>query len=143
MAYCTYSDVDALMSVTHDGSSVPTSTNVTAFTVDVSAEIDGVAQAAGYVVPITGADGLALLNSYATMGAAVKAWHAGFQSSDAPANVVYWQKSYEDFLMRLRKGDQALPAETIGAGTATVAAFSVPSKSARYWSRKRDRLDAE
>lgn len=143
MAYCTYSDVDALMSVTHDTTTTPTAVTVTDFCADISAELDGVMQAVGYVVPITGATGLALLNSYATMGAAVRAWHAGFQSSNAPANVEYWDTTYRDFLMRLKKGDQTIPDETTEDGTSTPHAFSVAPKAARYWSAKRDQQAAE
>lgn len=143
MAYCTYSDVDALMSITHGASTKPTSTSVTDFCADVSAELDGVLQAVGYVVPITGATGLALLNSYATMGAAVKAWHAGFQSQTAPANVEYWDRTYTDFLKRLKAGDQTIPDEEIGDGTAASVGFSVRPIARRYWADKRDIITNE
>jgi uncharacterized protein YcbX len=136
-AYCTYSDVDALMSVTHSSATLPTATSVTDFCLDVSAELDGVAQAVGYAVPITSTAGLALMNSYATMGAAVKAWHAGFQAQNEPANVAYWREAYEGFLARLRRGEQTIPAESIDDANASNVSFSLSPKSTRYWTNKR------
>jgi hypothetical protein len=126
MAYCTYLDVDALMSVTHTSSTQPTITSVTDFCADVSAELDGVAGAAGYSVPVDSVPGLALMNSYATMGSAVKAWHAGYQAQQEPANVAYWREAYEGFLFRLRRGEQSIPGEVPG-NPETATTFSAPT----------------
>ena len=111
MPYCTVAEVQALTGITYSSITRPTTTEVTEFVSDVAAEIDGVLQAAGYALPITDSAALNLLGRYNKFGAAVQAWHAGFNSNDEPPRVEYWRTAYEAFLNRIRKGEQELPGE--------------------------------
>jgi hypothetical protein len=111
MAYCTTAEVQSLTGLTFSGTSRPTTTEVDEFVSDVAAELDGVLQAAGYTLPITDSDALNLLGRYNKFGSAVQAWHAGYLSNDEPPRVAYWRTAYENFLNRLRKGEQELPGE--------------------------------
>lgn len=109
MAYCTLEDVQRLMQVTFSNTGRPTAEDVNGIIDDISAEIDGVAQATGYVVPITTAQALSMLRSYATYGAAVAAWHAGWVDQSLLPRVEYWTNTYSAFLSRLKNGQQELP----------------------------------
>jgi hypothetical protein len=128
MTYCTLADVAALMNETWTETSRPTRAEVETMCEEVSAELDGVAQAAGYDTPITGADGLALFKRYASFGVAPQAWYARYSGADEPAKVAYWRTTYADFVARLRRGEQLLPAEPVTGAAPT--AFSVGTKRA-------------
>lgn len=115
MAYCTVADVSALMGQTFSVSSRPTTSEVQDAVDQIAAEIDGVAASVGYTVPITSTDGIALLAKYNRFGAAVSAWHTGVISDDEPARVTYWQTQYDNFIARLRRGEQVITGETLNA----------------------------
>lgn len=119
MPYCTPDDVADLMTEAFTETSHPDQDEVTTMCAEVSAELDGVAQAAGYSTPITSAAGLQLFKRYATMGTAPQVWYARYASQDEPARVAYWRTTYADFVARLRRGEQQLPdeAETSGPGS--------------------------
>jgi hypothetical protein len=134
MSYCALSDVQGLMQATFSATSRPTADEVDSIITNIAAEIDGVAQAAGYEVPVTTAQAIAMLKTYNAYGAAVAAWHAGFISDALPPRVEYWNTSYRDFLSRLRKGEQQLPGASI-TGEEDIA-FEIAPQYQRdsYWS---------
>lgn len=116
MPYCTPDDVAALMTEVFTETSHPDQEEAEAMCDQVSAELDGVAQAAGYATPVTTVDGLALLKRYATFGVAPQVWYARYATQDEPARVAYWRTAYADFVARLRRGEQQLPGETETSG---------------------------
>ena len=135
MAYCDVSDVQQLMQVTFSTTSRPTATDAEDLIANISAEIDGVCQAAGYEVPVTGTQAIAMLKLYNTYGAAVACWHAGFITDDLLPRVEYWQTAYRDFLSRLKNGLQQLPGASI-TGEEDIDFDIVPMVSRdNYWSR--------
>jgi len=97
----------------------------------VASEIDGVLQAAGYTLPVTNASALSLLKRYNKFGAAAQAWHSGFTSDDEPPHVRYWRETYENFLARLRRGEQELPGADADEDIAFGIAPAVPRDG--YW----------
>ena len=109
MAYCVVADVEKLMGTQLSATSRPATDDVSDFIDHVAADLDGVAQSAGYTVPATGAQAIALMKRYNIYGAAVAAWHAGFVSDDLPPRVEYWDTQYNNFIARLRRGEQELP----------------------------------
>jgi hypothetical protein len=109
MAYCTVDNVAGLTFMEFTQVSHPSTTEVNDFIANTAADLDGVAQAAGYTVPVTDAQAVALMKKYNTYGAAVAAWHAGYSADNEPARVTRWAKEYDDFIARLRRGDQLLP----------------------------------
>jgi len=134
MAYSTVANVEKLMQVnfTH-GSGRPTYEDVEEMIDDVAADLDGVAQAAGYTVPITSTSGVALMRKYNTYGAAVAAWHAGFVSDTEPARVEFWRSQYEQFIARLRRGEQQLPSEEPESDLDPVFEIVEHPPRDRYW----------
>ena len=115
MAYCTVSDVQDEMGQTFSTTSRPNIEAVEEAIDGVSGEIDGVAQAAGYTLPIVDASALSTLQRYAKFGACAQAWHSGYVSNDEPARVTYWREQYDAFIARLRRGEQQLPGEVPGS----------------------------
>ncbi len=79
------------------------------------AEINGVLKARGYTVPATGSNDVAMLAHYEAMGAAVLAWDARYHSSQDFPNVKRWSEEYQNFLARLRRGEQDL-VDQVSAG---------------------------
>lgn len=128
MAYCTVSDLEAMMGQTFGASTKPTATEVQAAIDETAAELDGVAAAAGYAVPVTGTSSLLTMKRLNQYGAAVNAWHTGVIADDEPARVVYWREAYANFITRLRKGEQTLPDDTPTASPNT--GFSASFKRA-------------
>ncbi len=112
MAYCAVKDVEDLLGTKFSHDSRPPVREVEAMITTTEAELDGVAQAAGYTVPITGTQGVALLKRYAIFGAGVAAWHTMIVDTDEPARVTYWREQYDAFIGRLRRGEQQLPGES-------------------------------
>jgi hypothetical protein len=112
MAYCTFEDVERLMQLTFTLTTRPTQAKVTETITDIDARLDGTAQAAGYVVPVTDPSALALMKTYSTYGTACTTWHAGYASDLTPSRVEYWCQEYRDFLQALRDGEVQLPALT-------------------------------
>lgn len=123
MAYCAIADVEAMLHETYGAGTMPSHARVEDICDNVSAEIDGVLAAAGYTVPVTSAQALALLKSYAEKAAAAEAWHEGHTTDAALPKIEYWEKSYADFLARIRRGEQSLPGITVTADY--VPAFGV------------------
>lgn len=133
MAYCEVADVEKLMGAQFPLSGRPSKEDVEQMIADAAADLDGVAQAAGYDTPVTGISAVALMKRYNTCGAAVAAWHAGYVSEAEPARVEYWRTEYRDFITRLRKGEQDLPGET--SASDLDAAFDIVPATRRdpYW----------
>ncbi len=134
MAYCLLADIQSLMAMTFTTTSRPTTTEVNTAIDTVSAELDGVAAAAGYDLPITNASALELLKRYAIFGAAVSAWHTGFVGDDEPARVTWWNDQYQNFLSRLRRGEQLLPGEVVDDEETIAFAIAPHPQRDRYWS---------
>lgn len=111
-AYCAVTDVESFMqqNFQHDAG-YPTFEDVEGMIVNVAADLNGVAQAAGYDVPVTATAAVALMKRYNILGAAVEAWHSAFISEAEPARVEYWRTQYAQFVARLRRGEQELPTE--------------------------------
>ena len=112
MAYCDVADVEQTMRLTISIDGNPNRADVEEFIDDVAAELDGIAQAAGYTVPVTTTQAVALMKRYNRICAAVATWHAGYISDNSPARVEYWHEQCEGFKNRLRKGEQQLPGLT-------------------------------
>lgn len=138
MAYCDVEDIEKEMQLTVSIGGRPDRDDVDAIIDDVAAELDGIAQAAGYTVPVTGTQAVALMKRYNTICACVAVWHSGFVSDAAPARVDYWDKQCEGFKSRLRKGDQQLPGLTPESDIDP--AFEIvrlPNRD-RYWRTRED-----
>jgi hypothetical protein len=133
MAYCIVKDVEDLMGTKFSHDSRPPVREVESMIATIAAELDGVAQAAGYDVPITGAQGVALLKRYTIFGAGVAAWHTMIVSEDEPARVTYWREQYDNFLARLRRGEQGIPGETIEAEEDIAFAIAPHPQRDRHW----------
>ena len=112
MAYCAVSDVQAMMGQTFSTTSKPTVAEVTAAIDETAAELDGVASAAGYNVPVSGDASTLIMKRMNAYGASVNAWHSGVIADNEPARVIYWREQYANFITRLRKGEQTLPCNT-------------------------------
>ena len=133
--YCAIKDVQDLTQLNFTQVSRPTESDVIDMIARIAAEIDGVCQAAGYVVPITATQAVAMLRTYNTMGAAVMAWHAGYVSDTLPARVEYWERTYRDFLTRIRNGQQQLPGESASSDEDIDFAIAPTLRRDNYWSR--------
>jgi hypothetical protein len=133
MAYCTVEDLEKEMQLTVSIGGRPDREDVEAIITDVAAELDGIAQAAGYTVPVTNSQAVALLKRYNTVCACVSVWHSGFISDAAPARVEYWDKQCEAFKMRLKKGEQQLPGLTPTSDIDPVFSIVAFPNRDRYW----------
>lgn len=130
MAYCLVADVQRLTGVTFTSTSRPTTSDVETIIATVSADLDGILNAAGYsVVPAVDATALLLLKQYSAMGAAVQSWHAGFLSDDEPPRVEFWRTQYEAFITRLREGTQVLPGSVADPSAADISIADVLTRS--------------
>jgi phage gp36-like protein len=126
-------DVEQLMQVNIKQAGTPDRADVEEIIDDVAAELDGIAQASGYTVPVTNAEAVALMKRYNRMCAAVAVWHAGFVSDTAPARVEYWNTQCEGFKARLRKGEQELPGlEPLSDIDPAFEISTFPNRD-RYW----------
>jgi hypothetical protein len=114
MAYAAVTDIEARLQnwpaiATLDGSSKPSATEVEAFILQISAEINGVLAAQGYeTVPATGASDVELLKYYTATKVAALTWDVAYGYNEQPATVKQWHQDYRDFLARLRRGEQFL-----------------------------------
>jgi len=130
MSYCLVADVQRLMGVTFTSTSRPTTADVETIITGVSADLDGVLRAAGYlIIPVVDATALLLLKQYSAMGAAVQSWHAGFVSDAEPPRVEYWRTQYDAFLTRIRNGTQVLPGSGADPTAADVSVADVLTRS--------------
>lgn len=111
MAYCTVDDVQKLIQLTFTLSGRPTMSEVGDIITNIDSRLDGVAQASGYTVPVTGTAALALMKTASVYGVACAVWHAAYVSDTPPARVDYWCQEYRDFLRGLRKGEIQLPGQ--------------------------------
>lgn len=134
MSYCSVDHVAARTGFTYSATSKPTYDEVVEIIANIAAEMDGVLQAAGYTVPVAGAQAVAMLKHYNVLGAAYQAWHAGVSGTDRFPKVEAWQTDYRDFLSRIRKGEQQLPG--ISPLSDIDAAFGIVPTTRRdyYWS---------
>lgn len=143
MAYCEPADVETLMQIRFTNNSRPSRDQADEIIGNVAAELDGVAQAAGYTVPVTATAAVAVMKRENVLGAACECWHAGYISDTAPARAEYWCTQYREFLGRLKKGEQQLPGLTPESDLDP--AFAVVPQMGRdtYWGRGEDVLSTE
>ena len=132
-SYCTVVDVQEQMRHTFTISGHPTIDEVEGFIVNISSRLNGVAQASGYVVPVTGILALELMKEACINGVSCRAWHAAFLSDAAPSRVEYWCKEYRDFLTALRKGEVELPGLTPESDLDPVFAIVQQPPRDRLW----------
>lgn len=111
-SYCTIEDVEEQMGVTFTPTTRPTLADIENYIVNTSSRLNGVAQASGYAVPVTGTLALELMKDACINGVACRAWHGGYVSDTAPPRVDYWCQEYKDFLAALRKNEIELPGLT-------------------------------
>jgi hypothetical protein len=109
MGYCTVAEVEANMRTTFTPTTKPAIGQIEGFIANASSRLDGVAQAAGYDVPVTDTIALGLMKDACIFGVSCRAWHAGWFSDTAPARAEYWCTEYREFLASLRKGEVQLP----------------------------------
>lgn len=139
--YSTVADVETLMQIKFSLNSRPNREQVEDILEAIAAELDGVAQAAGYTVPVMATAAKAVMARENTLGAACECWHAGYVSDTAPARAEYWCTQYSDFLNRLRKGEQQLPG--LLPASDLDPAFGIVPLVPRdpYWGRGEDDLE--
>jgi hypothetical protein len=118
-AYCDVSDVETLTGLQFNAGSQPSRTRVQRIIYDTARELDGVLQAAGYPLPITGSDALGLLETYNTIGASYRAWYAAERGTTPFPAVISWQTDYRAALKALRENEIALPGLEPGDGGPT------------------------
>ena len=134
MAYCTVKDVEDLSGLKFSHDSRPPVREVQSVIETVAAELDGVAQAAGYTVPVTSEAAVSVLKRYNVFAAAVAAWHTAIVDTDEPSRVTYWREQYDAFLGRLRRGEQQLPAESADSEEDIAFAIAPHTQRDGYWS---------
>lgn len=139
-SYCNISDVERLTQRKFALDTRPTDPEVETLISNISARLNGTAQAAGYVVPVTGTTALELMETYCMYGVACAAWHAGFQSNAAPANVEYWCVEYREFLAALRKGEVELPLLTPESDIDPAFGFAQMPPRDRLWTGRDEPL---
>ncbi|HML23545.1 MAG TPA: hypothetical protein PKD09_17950 [Aggregatilinea sp.] len=115
MSYATVADVQARLDpasgigFTISATSRPSTDQVQSFIDQVAGELDSALRKQDYTTPATGTSDVLMLGRYNAEKAAAMAWHAhGGNFDDSPAKVKRWEKDYEDFLNRLRQGQQGL-----------------------------------
>lgn len=111
MAYAAASDVQALIGAlfTIGSTSTPTTTQVSGWIDQYSAEVDGVLSERGYgTIPATGTTDLLILKNVVAKRTAAETYFAAFGFDDSPANVEAWMADYNGFLAGLRNGDRKL-----------------------------------
>lgn len=133
--YCLPADVARVMGLDNAFSELttPTADEVQSEIDNIASDINGVLQAIGYGLPVTDSEALRLLGHYNALGAAVGVWHSTYVSDTAPDRVKYWETSYNNFLGRLRRGEQQLPGSD--DLTDTDAQFDIAATPVRdsYW----------
>ena len=112
MAYCDVDDVSQEMQLTFSIEGYPSQADVEEVIEEISSDLDGIAQAAGYTVPITGTSALRVMKRYCRLCTAAQVWSSGFVAMTNPTRFEYWDKECEGFKERLRDGDQQLPGLT-------------------------------
>jgi hypothetical protein len=135
MAYCTLDQVETLMGITFGPTSRPADADVDDMISRVAAEIDGVAQSAGYDVPVGAPEAMTMLASYNAYGVAAAAWHAGFISDAPQPRVDFWERTYTSFLQRLKAGTQQLPGAPRQSELEIGFAVAPVFRRDNYWSR--------
>ena len=133
MAYCSVKDVEDLLGTKFSHDSRPPVREVESMIDVTAAELDGVAQAAGYAVPVSAADAVKLLKRYNIFGAAVPAWHTMIVDADEPSRVTYWREQYDAFIGRLRRGEQQLPGESADSEEDIAFEIAPHPQRDRFW----------
>lgn len=110
--YATVSDIESRLNtrgITFDGSTNPTSTEISDLIEQVESEINSVLIGQGYeTVPVTGTRDIKMLRRYAADKVAAEAIKIIFSGSQLPDWVKSWLDDYAAFLNRLRQGQQRL-----------------------------------
>lgn len=121
MAYAALSDVQALLPKwVYDGTSKPTSTQVTTIINQISAQIDSILRSLGHAVPVTTpSDFLDYLKQTNAIGAAALIVAGQFPAESGAASTSLGeqlQKNYEGRLQELKDGS-VIPPDLAKAGT--------------------------
>jgi hypothetical protein len=133
MPYCTVGNVEGEIQKRFTNTSRPSDVEAASVIAGISADLDGVLDAAGYATPITTSAALAILKRYAIYGSASALWHAMTNEETDSPKVVFWQAQYDAFLKRLRDGSQYLPAVDIDDDETIVFAVAPAARRDTYW----------
>ena len=102
MAYCATTDViRELPNVTIDGTTKPSTTEVDQFCTDIDAEMDARMRAVGLIVPVTDADGLAVLKPIAVNGVKAKVLRATHIQDGEDGQAVTYEELYQSAMQRI------------------------------------------
>ena len=117
MGYCTASEVEALVGFAATATTIPTTTQISTWIDQISAEIDTELAAQGVSTPVaTPANAVLTLALYATCG--VAALVEGAQYTQARPNEstrgAAWQKKYDAFLESIRTRSSVLINALLG-----------------------------
>lgn len=140
-SYCTIGDVEQQMRHTFSISGHPDIDEVEAMIVNTSSRLNGVAQAAGYTVPVTGTLALELMKEACINGVSCNAWHTAYMSDAAPPRAEYWCKEYRDFLTALRKNEIELPGLTPESDLDPVFAIVQQPPRDQFWTGRDEPLE--
>ena len=132
MAYATSADVQARIGAiqTIGAGTTPTTTQVSTWLDEYSADVDAVLTAAGYAtIPATGTNDLNLLQGRVAQIAAAEAIDVmtGYLGlAPEQSDIEYWRKKWDTFLTDLRSGKMKLIDQgTTGAGSIRMIRASV------------------
>ena len=102
MAYCATTDViRELPNVTIDGTTKPSTTEVDQFCTDIDAEMDARMRAVGLIVPVTDADGLAVLKPIAVNGVKAKVLRATHIQDGEDGQAMTYEELYQSAMQRI------------------------------------------
>lgn len=113
-SYAESTDVGLLLArwgvtIGSEGSDKKTVAEVEAEIAQAEADINGVLRAQDYpTVPATGDDDVNMLKKYVARKTAAELWMEIASSGDLPGVVKEWLEAFDNFLMRLRRGQQYL-----------------------------------
>ena len=106
-SYATLDDVQAFIPQWRvDGTTRPSATEVSTFITRISARLDSIAAAQGYLTPVSGADSLDILKSICLAGSA---WYVGRTLFPQDSTIwIDYANEYRDMIQALSKGELAL-----------------------------------
>jgi len=133
MSYCDVTDIEQEMQLTISIDGRPNRADVTEIIAEVSSDLDGIAQAAGYTVPVTSESAARVMKRYTRLCTAAQVWNSGFISMAPPVRLEYWEGQCEGFKERLRKGEQYLPGLTPESDLDPAFGIATFPNRDRYW----------
>ena len=122
MAYITHSDIENLIagrSYAFSVSTKPTDTQVDAYCTQISQEVDGVLEQAGYVAPVTDSDALETIKLYCAYGVVplVEISRTPDEIEAAERDIAaFYSKLYKDALERIRQHQFDSPMSSSATG---------------------------